>query len=208
MTVAPLRELADEDAQLLPLTVEQYHRMIKSGVIQEGEPYELLDGILVRKQRNASGEDPMTIGDEHWWVVNMLGRLAHTLEKRGCHIRLQQPITIPDHDEPEPDAAIIRGAIEDYRGRHPGPADVLCVIEVADASLRRDRMIKQRIYASAAISQYIIINLSQRRVELYSQPVPDKGQYADKRIISAKEKLSLPTGTSKRLPVPLKQLLP
>ena len=57
-------------------------------------------------------------------------------------------------------------------------------------------------------SQYIIINLSQRRVELYSQPVPDKGQYADKRIISAKEKLSLPTGTSKRLPVPLKQLLP
>jgi Uma2 family endonuclease len=201
MTALHLRELADENAQLLPLTVRQYHRMIKSGMIEEGEPYELLDGILVRKLRNATGKDSMTIGDEHSWVVNMLGRLGPKLEKLACHITLQQPITIPDYDEPEPDAAIIRGAIEDYRGRHPGPADVLCVIEVADASLRRDRTIKQRIYSTAAIPQYIIINLPEGHAELYTAPNSVNAKYVQKRLVTSKQNLMLPTGAGKTLSV-------
>jgi Uma2 family endonuclease len=208
MTVTQLRELADDNAQLMPLSVRQYHRMIKAGLIEEGAPYELLDGILVRQQRHAIGEDPMTIGDEHSWVVGKLMRLAPKLERLGCHIRIQQPITIPQYDEPEPDAAIIRGAIEDYAGRHPGPKDVLCVMEVADASIRRDRTIKRRIYADAAIPLYLIFDLTGRCVEVRSQPVKGKGNYADTAVLTRKEKLALPTGTTQKLVVPVKQIMP
>jgi Uma2 family endonuclease len=208
MTVVNLRELAEDNAQVLPLTVKQYHKMIKAGLIEDGAPYELLDGVLVRKQRHATGEDPMTVGDKHAWVIKQFVRLAHKFERHGCHITVQLPITIPQYDEPEPDGAIIRGAIEDDRCRHPGPKDVLCVIEVADASIRRDRTIKQRIYADAGIPLYLIFDLPARSVEVRSQPVKGKGQYADTTILSRKEKLVLPAGTTKKLVVPVKQLMP
>ncbi len=35
----------------------------------------------------------------------------------------EQPVRIPDYDEPEPDVAIVRGSTEGYAFRVPGPAD-------------------------------------------------------------------------------------
>lgn len=49
-------------------------------------------------------------------------------------------------------------------------ADVGLVIEVADSSLLRDQRDKTRIYARAGIPVYWIVNLVDRRIEVYSQP--------------------------------------
>src|SRR5688572_16842164 len=124
MSGAELKELLDDRAQLLPLTVDQYHRMIESGIVEEGQPYELLNGCVVRKDRSAAGEDPMTVGNQHAWAVKNLAKLSRKLEAFGCHLQTQQPISLPPDDEPEPDGAIITGAEDDYRDHHPGAADV------------------------------------------------------------------------------------
>jgi Uma2 family endonuclease len=86
--------------------------------------------------------------------------------------------------EPEPDVAVVRGSDDDYSDHHPGPEDVPLLVEVADTSLRRDRGFKKAIYAKARIAVYWIVNLIDRRVEVYTQPTgpaaaPDYGQHQD-----------------------------
>jgi len=72
--------------------------------------------------------------------------------------------------QPEPDFTIARGDARAYLHRHPTVADVILVIEVAHSSLLRDQREKTRIYARAGVAVYWIINLVDRRVEVYTQP--------------------------------------
>lgn len=209
--IARLKELVDDRAVFLPLTVEQYHRMIAVGLLPEGEPYELLDGLLIRKDRSAAGEDRMTVGHEHAVAISNLTDLNPRLRRIGCHIRIQQPVTLPPWDEPEPDGAVVLGTQQDYTERHPGPADVTCVIEVADSSLRRDRTTKLRIYAGSGIARYIIINLPDRVVEVYTQPMNGNGgtpRYGQSVTSSGRQAVEISAAGGKRLSVPVRALLP
>jgi Uma2 family endonuclease len=191
----------------MPWTLEQYHWAIETGYIPEDTAYELLDGWIVRKERNAAGEDPMTIGDRRRISVTRLARLMPHFEPHGCYLQSQQPIQLPPNHEPEPDASIIRGSLDEEDGTGPpGPADVLCVVEVADASLRRDRTVKLNAYAAAKIPLYVIVNLIDDHVELYT-PVP-AGGYGPPRVLKAGSTLELPTATSATVSVPVQRLLP
>jgi hypothetical protein len=69
-------ELPDRLNDLMRLTVEQYHQMIDAGILMSGEPYELIDGLIVRKDRSASGEDPMTVGTGHAWAVQQTSKIG------------------------------------------------------------------------------------------------------------------------------------
>ena len=204
----PVERTTTERALYWPFTVEQYHDLIKSGILPEGEPYELLDGQLVRRDRSATGADPVTIGHLHAWVVGELADLNPKLRRLGAHIRTQQPITLPPFDEPEPDAAVAIGTNGDYVERHPGAGDVTCVIEVADASLRRDRTSKLRVYANGGVACYVIVNLPDRVIEVYTNPAVGKGTYGNKVTLTPRDRLELPATKGKRLAVPVKQLLP
>ena len=97
----------------------EYHRMIELGIVEEGMPYELLDGQIVRKQRNSAGQDPLRVSTAHCTAVLLLGKLDREFEKLGCYFAAQQPISLTPFDEPSPDGAIIRGAIRDYAKRKP-----------------------------------------------------------------------------------------
>ena len=187
----------------VPITVDQYHQMIAAGILEEGQPIELLDGFLVRKDRSRSGDNPMTVGHEHVWVVYQLGELNERLKPHGCFIRTQQPITLPPDNEPEPDGAILQGAPNSYRQRLPGPADIWAVIEVADSSLHDDRTAKQRIYAAAEISRYVLINLVDRVIEVYTVPNAGQGRYANMAVLRTWEtlKLKMPDGTTQDVAV-------
>ncbi len=203
------QELAAHPELVYRHTVDEYHEMIATGSIAEGEPFELLDGQIVRKIRSEKGEDIMTVGVEHALIVSRLARMTSAFEPLGCHLRSQQPISIPPRDEPEPDAAIVRGTIEDYGTCHPRPADVLCVIEVADSSLPRDRGYKLQLYATAGIPMYAIVNLIDRVIEVYEKPADAaSGGYAEMRKLSAGMKLSLATVTGEPVVIPAERLLP
>src|SRR5688572_28665436 len=178
MRTPALSDVFDERTIPMAYTVDEYHSLIVNGLIIEGEPYELLDGYVIRKDRSAVGEDPMTVGNEHSWAVTALQELCPRLRKHGCYMRIQQPVTLPPDNEPEPDGAIALGSKDDYLEANLGAKDTLCVIEVADASLKRDRTTKQRIYANHGIQQYIIVNLPDRAIEVYTQPIEGKGRYS------------------------------
>jgi Uma2 family endonuclease len=103
----------------------------------------------------------------------------------GWHVTDQEPITTAD-SEPEPDVVVVRGSLRDYRERHPSPEDIALVVEVADATLQRDRTLKLRVYASAGMVAYWILNLPERQLEVYSDP-SEQGDYRGRVVYTESE---------------------
>lgn len=192
---------------VLPLTVDQYHRMIAQGILREGEAGELLDGVLVHKNRSDRGGAPMSHGPRHALSVKLLPRALCEVERLGHHLQTQLPVTLGPTQEPEPDGALIRGQPEDYLTRHPGPGDILAVIEVADSSLEHDRTTKHRLYAASSIPYYWIVNIPDSQIEVHEQPDPDGGRYTQRRNVRAGESLVLESG-GVRVEVAARDLLP
>ncbi|MBV8488708.1 MAG: Uma2 family endonuclease [Planctomycetaceae bacterium] len=158
-----------DPAEIYRFTIQQYDQMIRDGTIAEDDPVELLGGILVRKMPKKPRHSVITA----WLVEELRRRLPE-----GWHVRQEQPLRIPDYDEPEPDLAIVRGAIMDYALRHPSAADVVLVGEVAGTTLDRDRGEKRAIYARGGIPIYWIINLIDNQIEVYTDPSPAQGYRA------------------------------
>jgi len=194
--------------RLAPLTVDQYHRMIETGILPEGAPLELLDGMLVAKDRSAAGGDPMTMGERHSLVVKQILLVTGSLSRYGCHLQSQSPIRFQPENEPEPDGAVVRGKPRDYSDRHPGPGDVLVVIEVADSSLAEDRTVKQRVYANAGIPQYVLVNIPDQQIELHEQPVAGEGRYGRVTVLKRGENLRLLLSSGQTLDVSAEEWLP
>ncbi|HEX2687487.1 MAG TPA: Uma2 family endonuclease [Kofleriaceae bacterium] len=195
------------EPRIARLTVDQVHAMIKAGIVREGAPIELIDGVLIHKDRSASGEDPMSIGKEHRLVVSLLGELDADLAQRNCHMQTQNPLSLPPFDEPEPDGAILRGRPRAYTDRVPGAADVGSVIEVADSSLAYDRKTKLALYARAGIPQYVLVNLSGRCIEIYERPSPD-GSYQHIAVQRAGETVALRLADGERFEILADRILP
>jgi Uma2 family endonuclease len=165
-------------AVFAPITVQQYHAMISAGILLEGAPIELIDGLLVQKDRRDKVGAITKVGPRHATTVQKLPRaLDGAVAGHPYHARSQQPVTLSGLGEPEPDAALVSGTPDDYAGRHPGPADARLVAEVADSSLAYDRTTKQRVYAVACIPLYWIVNLQDNVIEVYETPLPDHGCY-------------------------------
>ena len=205
------RELFEEHAVFYPLTVDAYHSLIENGSLPEGEPFELLGGHIVRKDRSEAGGGIMTVGHHHAWVVGELTALSSRLERHGCHLRAQLPLAIAPNNEPEPDGLIVRGVNRDYQDRHPSPADASCVIEVAYNSLARDRNSKMRAYAATGIACYIIINLVEKVIEVYSEPIHDpdgKSIYGRNGTFRPGDTIHFPTPAGENLTIDVGSLLP
>ena len=142
------------------LTVEQYHGMIKIGLLTEDDPVELLEGWLVPK---------MPKNPPHSVVTSLVYEELRSVVPAGWHLVCQGSLTTDD-SEPEPDVGVVRGGLRDYLARHPSPSDMGVVVEVSDSTLARDRGIKKRIYARAGVPVYWIVNLVDAQVEVYTQP--------------------------------------
>ena len=123
--VTVIQQLPDEKRVLYALTVDQYHQMVIEGILPEGEPFELIHGQVTRKDRSATGEDVMTVGEHHIWCVKRLAKLGPEFERLGCHIQTQQPVSLPPFNEPEPDAAIFIGNEDKYLRRNRARATSL-----------------------------------------------------------------------------------
>ncbi len=141
-------------------TPAQYHKLIDSGVILEGEPIELLEGYMVEK---AVRNPPHQMS-----LRRLTARLPRVLPA-GWFLEIQGAISLAD-SEPEPDGVILRGDETACDGRLPTPADIALVIEVSDSSLAFDRRDKGRIYARAGIPVYWIVNIPERQIEVYTNP--------------------------------------
>jgi len=141
--------------------VEEYHRMAEAGVLHPAERVELIEGEIVQMA---------AIGSRHAECVDRLTRiLVRGIEDRGT-VRVQNPVRLSDHSEPEPDIALVRTRPEGYADRHPGPRDTLLVIEVADATLALDRKVKVPLYAQAGIAECWIVDLEADVIDVHRTP--------------------------------------
>ena len=61
--------------------------------------------------------------------------------------------------EPVPDLAIVLNRAGGYFASHPGPDEILLIIEVSDSTLAYDRTSKTNMYAEAGIPETWIMNL-------------------------------------------------
>jgi Uma2 family endonuclease len=156
----PAQSDAIPDEPIYRLSVEQYHAIAGAGILDEDAPVELLEGWLVQK---------MTKYPPHRAVARRTRRALERLVPEEWSVETQAPITTGD-SEPEPDIMVVRAEAAGRQDRHPGPEDVALVVEVAETSLRRDCGTKKRLYARARIPIYWIVNLVQRRVEVYTDP--------------------------------------
>jgi Uma2 family endonuclease len=145
------------------ITVDQYERMIETGIVGDGDRIELIDGIMVTK---------VTKSPEHGYSGITIIKSIYGLLPAGWTWRVEQPIRIPDYNEPEPDVAVLRGSDNDYRHRTPGPGDIGLVIEVSLTSLGQDRRRKLAAYATAGIPVYWIVNVKEGQIEVYTSPEP------------------------------------
>src|SRR5205823_4838937 len=127
--------------------------------------------------RSDRGGSPTSHGPRHSLTLKRLQRLVRPAEVHGCHLHSQLPVTLSPTQEPEPDLAVVRGRAEDFDDHHPGPADVVVMIEVSDSTLDYDRTTKQRLYAEAGIALYWIVNVPDGQIEVYERPDPVAGRY-------------------------------
>jgi Uma2 family endonuclease len=137
-------------------SVASYQRMIQAGILTPEDKVELLENSIVLKMP----ETPL-----HGGTIDIVKAALSNRVPAGWLLRIQQTVVFSD-SQPEPDFAVVRGGPRTYLARHPGPAELGVILEIADSSLLRD----QRIYARSGIVTYWIVNLVDRRIEVYSQP--------------------------------------
>ncbi|PSR18502.1 hypothetical protein C8255_07085 [filamentous cyanobacterium CCP3] len=153
-------------------TLADYHHMVSAGLF-EGRHIELLNGLIVEMPPE---------GPEHADSSTCLMPLLWSMAEGRYQVRAAKPISIPPNDsEPEPDIALVRD--RSYRNAHPQPEDIFLVIEFSNTSLAKDTEDKPLVYAQAGIEEYRVINLRDRCVILYRDPV--EGNYQSHQRISS-----------------------
>ena len=150
----------------VPLTIrrwsrQEYERLVDLGAFA-GDPVELIDGELYVAEPQ---------GTYHITFIGIVGDAIRVALPAGWIVRIQGPLALDEASAPEPDVAVVRGAHADYMLAHPtAPA---LVVEVADSSLGFDRDAKGSLYARARVPDYWIVNVVDRLIEVYRDPVPD-----------------------------------
>jgi len=139
-------------------TVDDYHRMAEIGLLGEDDRVELLDGEVVEMS---------PIGSVHAGLVERVADLLRLRCAGKAQVRTQNPIRIGKHSEPEPDIALVKPRDDYYIGAHPGPDDVLLLIEISDSSVAIDRADKAPLYAAAGVPEVWLVDLRAGEVEVH-----------------------------------------
>lgn len=148
-------------AEIFPETIRpfrriEYEKMVALGLFED-EKVELLDGILIAMSPQ---------GTRHAEMLRRLSELFFARIRGRARVQLQSPLACGDDALPEPDLALV--PLGDYAQHHPDSA--FLVIEVAESSLRKDRLAKGRVYARAGVPEYWIVNIAEAVVEVHTGP--------------------------------------
>ena len=156
----------DVDVVRRRFTVDEYHRMVGAGILNEDDRVELIRGEIVQMS---------PIGSQHAACVARLTEMLLGRLRGRATLWPQNPLTILPDSEPQPDIIMLAWRDDFYRHALPRPADVALLIEVADTSLRYDRHIKEPLYAEAGVRDYWIVDVVGDAIEVYRDP--DAGRF-------------------------------
>jgi Uma2 family endonuclease len=162
-------------------TVADYYRMGEVGILAPDARVELIDGEVI--------EMP-PIGAPHASIVTDMQRALERAVGDAALVRVQNPIQLGRHDQPQPDLALVKPPASKYRKRHPLPADILLLIEVADSSLRYDRDVKGRLYALAGIPEVWLLDVNARTLRRFQ--APNRAGYGESELIADLAAIPIP----------------
>lgn len=169
-------------------TVKDYYRMSEDGILAPDARVELIDGEVI--------EMP-PIGAPHASVVTDLQNLLIAAVGDAAIVRVQNPVRLGRHSEPQPDLAVVTPPASKYRTRHPGPADILLLVEVAESSLRLDHDLKLGVYARSGVPEVWLLDLKGRAFRRYRTPGP--GGYLVSEVLADLAEVQIPGLPSPRL---------
>src|SRR5438067_3636731 len=144
-----------------PITVEMYHQMGEKGSFAPDDRVELIEGELFQMS---------PIGSLHARCVKFLNNFFVTRLNELFVVGVQDPVTLDDRSEPQPDLSILRYKADFYKDATPRSEETVMVIEVADSSVSFDKNVKFRRYAATGIPEAWLIDLDAERVEVHTQP--------------------------------------
>ncbi|HTE19451.1 MAG TPA: Uma2 family endonuclease [Armatimonadota bacterium] len=160
-------------------TVAEYHRIASAGVLGEDDRVELIDGQIF---------DRSPISPGHAYAVDCCNRVFSAGVGGDAVVRVQNPLALGDYDEPEPDVALVSPPGSRYASTHPGAADVLLLVEVAESSLAYDQSTKAALYAAAGIREVWVVNLPAGVLEVYRDASPSG--YQDRQTHQRAERVT------------------
>ena len=160
-------------------TVREYHQMGRAGILTEDDRVELVGGEIV---------EMTPVGRRHAACVKRLNRLFGQRFGDAALISVQDPVHLDDHTEPQPDVAFLRPRADFYAAGHPGPADILLIVEVAETSAALDRRVKLPLYARSGIPEVWLVDLDKETIRAYRDPSP--GGYRTARTVGRGQRLA------------------
>ncbi|GFE71369.1 Uma2 family endonuclease [Chroococcus sp. FPU101] len=146
-------------------SVEDYHRMIETGILVDRR-LELIAGEILE----ITPEGPL-----HRYVTDNAADYLRSLLLGKAKIYEAHPITLLD-SEPEPDITIVRLRADHYRTRHPFAEDIYWLVEISDSTLTADLDQKKKVYARAGILENWVVNLKSQSVKVFLQPEGEEYQ--------------------------------
>lgn len=135
--------------------------MAEAWILHEDDRVELLEGEIVEMS---------PVGGRHARCVTELTRELISLVGEDVRVSPQNPVRLDEHQEPQPDVAVLRAGERYQAGELPEPEDVLLLIEVTDTSLASDRDVKLPLCARAGIAEVWLVDLNVDLIERHTEP--------------------------------------
>lgn len=162
----------------------EYDRLVEAEILGPEDRIELLGGEMICKEPQHS---------PHATGISLVQRVLTAAFGPGWYVRPQMPVALDDESEPEPDVCVVPGDPRDYRDAHPERP--VLIVEVALSRRRFDREHKGSLYARAGIEDYWMVNIPDRRLEVYREPVADGAapfgwRYGRSVSLAAEERVS------------------
>lgn len=169
-----------QNVKLRRITVEEYDAMIESGVFDENDQVELLNGAIVEK---------MPKEPKHSAATYRIAKIFFSIFTEDTITRVQDPILLDGFSEPEPDIILAMPRADEYENSHPTPEEIFLILEVSDSTLGYDRNTKGEAYARAGVRQYLVLNVPEKTIENYREPSADGFQ--SKQTLRAGQQIDL-----------------
>lgn len=152
-------------------TVEQFHKMVESGILNEDDRVELIRGEII---------EMAAIGSKYAACRRRVNYFLHQKLGNKVIISIQNSVLLNKFSELQPDLALLKPREDFYSSAHPQPKDIFLVIEVADSTIKYDREVKIPLYAEEGVVEVWLVDINEECVEVYREPLNGKYQKVEK----------------------------
>jgi Uma2 family endonuclease len=174
-----IRDMTTETVNKKLFTVEEFYRMGDAGILPEDRHFELIRGEII--------EMPLP-GPPHSGRVNRLNRLFASTLGESVIVSVQNPFLIDQHSLPLPDVALLKPRDDFYQTAHPGPGEVLLLVEISHTTVSYDAKVKAPLYAECAALEYWQLDVKKGVLIVRTEPKGD--EYHSVRILRRGETIT------------------